>query len=85
LFSVTQPSGARDRALGEFTYVMYLLHWPVIVLHSHYFAGLSPLTRIPSLLVAWLAIGALSLVVFRYFDQPIERVRKRWVSSRRAA
>ena len=85
LFSVTQPSGARDRALGEFTYVMYLLHWPVIVLHSHYFAGLAPLTRVPSLLVAWLAIGALSLVVFRYLDQPIERVRKRWVSSRRAA
>ena len=84
LFTVTRPSGPRDRALGEFTYVVYLMHWPVVLIHSFYFVKLPPLSRLPSIIGAWLVVALVSWVVFKYFDQPIERARKRWVSGRMA-
>jgi peptidoglycan/LPS O-acetylase OafA/YrhL len=80
IFTVNRKSGSFDRSLGEFTYVVYLIHWPIMDLHAHYFADQSPLRRVPSLLAAWAAVAILSLLVFRYLDQPIERVRKRWVA-----
>ncbi len=82
--SVHRASDTRDRALGEFTYVMYLMHWPVILVHSYYFALRPPLSRLPSLAGAWLVIAALSWAVYQFYDQPIERARKRWVASRMA-
>jgi peptidoglycan/LPS O-acetylase OafA/YrhL len=81
LFSVRNSSDARDRALGEFTYVLYLVHWPIMMLHSYYFVHLAPLQRLPSILGAWVVVAAASLAVYRYIDQPIERMRKRWVAS----
>jgi peptidoglycan/LPS O-acetylase OafA/YrhL len=82
LFSVRNPSGSSDRALGELTYVIYLVHWPIMTLHQYYFLHLNPIERLPSLLGAWIVVAVVSLAVYRYFDQPIEAVRKRWVAAR---
>jgi len=63
---------------------MYLMHWPVILIHSYYFAMLPPLSRLPSIVAAWMVVATVSLAVYRYYDQPIERARKRWVAGRMA-
>jgi peptidoglycan/LPS O-acetylase OafA/YrhL len=85
LFTVRNRSGATDRRISELTYEAYLMQWPIMMLHSHYFAVLAPLDRIPSVLAAWAVVGVVSWVVFWYLDQPLERARKRWVSSKMVA
>ena len=85
LLSVRNHSSRFDRTLGEFTYVFYLMHWPVMMLHAYYFENLPPLQRLPSLLGAWTVVTVASLLIFQYFDQPIERTRKRWVANQVAA
>lgn len=85
LFSVRNPSGPADRTVGEITYVVYLVQWPIMTLHGHYFEHLAPLERLPSIVAAWVVVGAASSAVFRYFDQPLEAVRKRWVAARMRA
>jgi len=82
LATVGNASGPFDRTVGDFTYVLYLVHWPVMALHSALYSQLAPLQRIPSLAVAWLAVAILSALVFVVIDQPIERVRRRWVKLR---
>jgi peptidoglycan/LPS O-acetylase OafA/YrhL len=82
LYTVRNVSDPRDRMLGEITYIVYLIHWPVMMAHSHYFEHLAPSQRIPSLVAAWVLIAILSLLVYHALDQPLERLRKRWVSGR---
>jgi peptidoglycan/LPS O-acetylase OafA/YrhL len=82
LYTVRCVSDARDRMLGEITFVVYLVHWPVMMVHGHYFEQLAPSQRIPSLVAAWALIAILSLLVYHALDQPLERQRKRWVSGR---
>jgi len=85
LFTVRNPSDAFDRRVGELTYVVYLVQWPIMTLHAYFFVHLPPLERLPSIIVAWCVVGAASWAIFRYFDQPIERRRKRWVAAHSAA
>jgi len=82
LASLGNPSGRFDRTLGDFTYVLYLMQWPVMALHGILYSELSPLRRIPSLVVAWLAVAALSALIYTAIDRPIERARRRWVRLR---
>jgi len=81
LFTVRQPSDRRDRLLGELSFTVYLVHWPVMMVHSHYYEDVPPLQRVPSLAVAWAVIALLSWLVLRFFDQPLERRRRRWVAA----
>jgi peptidoglycan/LPS O-acetylase OafA/YrhL len=80
LATVRLPSGESDRSLGEITYIVYLAQWPVMTLHSVFFGEVPPLARIPSILGAWCIVGVLSVAIFRYYDQPLERIRKSWVA-----
>jgi peptidoglycan/LPS O-acetylase OafA/YrhL len=80
--TVHNPSGATDRKLGELTFILYLVHWPIMMVHAHFFEEVPPLQRIPSIVVAWAAVAAATWMVFAYVDQPIERWRRRWVARR---
>jgi peptidoglycan/LPS O-acetylase OafA/YrhL len=82
LLSVRNASRPTDRSLGELTYVIYLVQLPIMTLHGNYFVHLPPLHRLPSIVVAWIVVGAASWVVYAYFDRPIEQFQKRWVASR---
>jgi peptidoglycan/LPS O-acetylase OafA/YrhL len=82
LCSVRNSSSPSDRHLGEFTFALYLFHWPVVVFYRHYYGQLRGMARLPSLSVAWLAIAGLSLGAYWLFDRPIERWRRRWVAGR---
>ena len=82
LQTVRNPSRPGDRLLSEVTFILYLIQWPVMRIHSRFFEHLPPLQRLPSILAAWAAIALLTVVVFRYYDQPLERMRRRWMASR---
>lgn len=80
LHTVHQPSIGHDRILGELAYLVYLFHWPVFVVYSINFGALPILQRIPYFLAAWLATFAISVLVYRVCDRPLERWRKRWLA-----
>jgi peptidoglycan/LPS O-acetylase OafA/YrhL len=84
IWSVVQPSPRLDRRIGDFTYALYLAHWPVMFAHYKLFAGLPPLQRLPSILAAWLIAGALSFGVYRLIDGPANRARKRFFTGQKA-
>jgi peptidoglycan/LPS O-acetylase OafA/YrhL len=81
LSTVRSRSGTIDRALSELTYVVYLMQWPIMSLHGHWFGQLPPFERLPSIVVAWIAVLALSWWIYRFVDRPLEEHRKRWVAS----
>jgi peptidoglycan/LPS O-acetylase OafA/YrhL len=57
-----------DRSLGEISYPLYLLHWPIIQItacYMHHFTALSAV--IASLLLSWL--------VTKYIDTPVDAYR----------
>lgn len=73
LMTVRQPSDKVDRIMGDFSYLIYLVHWPAIIfirfgLWGRAMDGLS-------LLLAALACFA----IWRWIDRPLERRRARWV------
>jgi peptidoglycan/LPS O-acetylase OafA/YrhL len=75
---------ARDAMLGELSYVVYLAHWPLILI-----GRLGPWSGATGGAVhATLLMFGLPLVgglAWRYLDRPCNLWRKRWVDKRRMA
>jgi peptidoglycan/LPS O-acetylase OafA/YrhL len=82
LFTVRQESSQSDRVLSELTYIVYLIQWPIMTAHGFLYGHLAPLARLPSLIGAWMLVGGVSWLVFRYIDRPCEAWRKRYVQAR---
>jgi peptidoglycan/LPS O-acetylase OafA/YrhL len=61
------------------SYSMYLLHFPLLLLLLHFTAGLSNVTAITLAFMGWYAatiIGAAA--IYRWFEKPIMNLRKRF-------
>ena len=80
LFSTGQPGGSSDRALGDLSYVVYLLHWPGIILCTAY--GGAGLHRRIYMWAVWLAVYAFSMMIWKIYDLPLNNLRARWVRRR---
>lgn len=82
LVSVQSKGGPRDTYWSEQSYVVYLLHWPGIIL---LFAFTRPgqVGYAPILLGLTLATALLCWAVHRWVDRPFNRARARWVHGRR--
>jgi len=69
-----------DRRVGDFSYHIYLLHWPVgLVVYTQLFGLASPARSITSLAAALATLAmcmAISLLLTRLIDQPVERWRR---------
>lgn len=79
---VHNKSHKLDRILGEMSYVLYLTHWLVIIPYNYYITGLSKLQRIPCTLIYLLVTYILSYIIFKYFDKPVDSLRRKWLDSR---
>jgi peptidoglycan/LPS O-acetylase OafA/YrhL len=77
IFSAAQVSSRPDREIGEATYTLYLMHWPIMMAQICLFAMLPPLQRAPSIAAAWLTIAVLAYIAYKFFDKPINEARKR--------
>ncbi len=75
-FSVQQKSAQLDRHLGNISYALYLIHWPVLLLTQSFLAA--PLGN--GWKTAALLFSAItSLLVYRLLDIPLEKLRHRLV------
>jgi peptidoglycan/LPS O-acetylase OafA/YrhL len=67
--------------LADLSYLVYLLHWIAIMwLDSH---RSSIFHRLFIVLAAWVLVMGLSFAIWKFYDHPINRLRSRWVRSRR--
>jgi peptidoglycan/LPS O-acetylase OafA/YrhL len=62
------------QVVGDWSYSIYLWHFPVIVVARSYLGGLSPLAA----LVCVLVIGVLSGLTYHLVEQPFRRRGSRW-------
>jgi peptidoglycan/LPS O-acetylase OafA/YrhL len=76
--TVWRHSPAWDRAAGELSYVLYLVHWPFVWSVDRYWGGLSVRDRLPVVAAALALTFAMSFLIWRYFDRPINRWRERY-------
>lgn len=70
-FNVHQRSGAWDQHMGNLSYPLYLVHYPVL-LYAQQMPGL------PKLAAVVLAYGV-ALAAYLLIDRPAERLRQIWV------
>ncbi len=80
IHTAKQKSDRFDAMLGDLSYVIYLGHLQVLVV-----LGSNKGTHVERLAItaiAYVVIGVGAWMLWRYFDQPLNRMRSRWVSSR---
>ncbi|WP_271621624.1 acyltransferase family protein [Bradyrhizobium sp. CCBAU 51745] len=80
IYTTQQQTPALDRMLGDLSYIIYLVHWPV--LHLIDVASGSMATRLTHVAVAVAAITVLSWLIWKLVDVPSNRLRARWVAAR---
>ena len=67
----------RDRLVGDFSYHIYILHWPVALAVYTWMGYSGPDPAMPPLFLTVLACLLISLALTRLVDRPVERWRKR--------
>ncbi|REH01887.1 acyltransferase family protein [Flavobacterium aquicola] len=80
--SVVRKSDSKDVLLGGMSYVLYLSHWMFIIPYNYYIKDLTKIDRIPYTLGYLLATYLFSILVYQYYDMPLDKLRKKWVSKR---
>jgi peptidoglycan/LPS O-acetylase OafA/YrhL len=81
--TVRQRQGKRDRLFGALSYEVYVVHGAAI---SVYFAAteyLSFARHLPYMVLLLAVTITLSLLIFRFVDQPAERLRRAYVGRQR--
>ncbi len=83
-WTVVQDSPPLDRLLGNLAYPLYLFHWIPRDWYYHFSQRTDPIWRQCTLLsVNFLAASAGAVLILLVVDQPLDRLRSRWVASRR--
>lgn len=79
-WNVRQRSGPFDRHLGNYSYSLYIVHFPVIWMGSRL---LGPVDKVDKIAILG-AIVALSVLFYLLVDRPAERMRLRMLETRPA-
>lgn len=77
--NVKQPSPPTDRLLGNLSYDIYLFHWVLSIPYNFYFSGMPLVQRLPYFFIYLVLTIVGSLLIFKYIDEPVERLRRRWI------
>lgn len=80
--SVRSKSDKFDRMLGEMSYVLYLIHWMLLIPYNNFIVGASFAQR---LILTAGYLGATFLfayLVYIFFDKPVDQKRRIWLEKR---
>lgn len=77
--NVKQPSPPTDRLMGNLSYDIYLFHWVLALPYNYFFAHLPFGQRLPYFFIYFLLTLAGSYLMYKFVDEPVERLRKRWI------
>jgi peptidoglycan/LPS O-acetylase OafA/YrhL len=82
LFTTRQRGFASDEMFADLSYIVYLLHWPLIQrFHPAHWLH----SRLVSSLCVCAIIYAVSFLVWKFYDKPINRLRAAWTKRRIAS
>jgi peptidoglycan/LPS O-acetylase OafA/YrhL len=83
IYTTRHPGFRMDGMFADLSYIVYLLHWAgTMWINSH--AG-SAAHRLGYMVVGWVVVIGLSILIWKFYDRPINRLRSRWVSKRKIA
>lgn len=85
IYTTGQKGGRYDSTFGELSYIVYLLHWPIIVWFRQFEPSLSFALRTLERAGLGILVLALSYLILRLLDRPMNRLRARWVNQRIAS
>lgn len=80
LHTTTRKSTSTDGMYADLSYIVYLLHWPV--LNAFNTADGSYVTRAILILESFFVVMTASWIIWRFFDKPINALRSQWVARR---
>jgi peptidoglycan/LPS O-acetylase OafA/YrhL len=84
-WNVAQRSPRFDRLLGNLAYPLYLFHWIPRDWYYHFSQRSDPIWKQCALLsINFLAAAAGAVIILLVVDQPLDRLRTRWVEGRKA-
>jgi peptidoglycan/LPS O-acetylase OafA/YrhL len=82
-WNVSQDSPRFDRFLGNLAYPLYLFHWMPREWYYHFSLRSDPLAKQCAFLaINFVVAAAGAVIILLLVDQPSERLREAWVSSR---
>lgn len=80
----TARDAQRDAIWADQSYIVYMLHWPAIILYRGT-AWSNPWEQAMGGMVLALIVAGLAFAVRRFCDRPLNQARSRWVARRRLA
>ncbi len=81
IYTTRQKGFSTDGMFADLSYVIYLLHW-IGVLWLGRYATAGTLRRTEYIALMWVAVTAISWIIWKFYDHPINRLRSSWVSAR---
>jgi Predicted acyltransferases len=81
MYTTGQKGFVLDNMFGDLSYVVYLLHWPAVYWLAARLANGGGHRLAVSAAMFFFVIGV-SIVIWRFYDKPINRMRAQWVKSR---
>lgn len=81
--TVRQLGTRRDRAMGNLSYEVYLVHGAALTIFLQHFEHLSRLARLPWMALTVLIVAVLCGFIYQYVDEPCERLRRAYVKAQR--
>ncbi|CAD6510010.1 hypothetical protein LMG27952_00334 [Paraburkholderia hiiakae] len=83
LATVRQPGTRRDRMLGNLSYEVYIVHGAAFTVFLQHFEQLPRVARLPWIALMLVVVAVLSLLIYRWVDEPSEKLRRAFFRSRR--
>jgi peptidoglycan/LPS O-acetylase OafA/YrhL len=84
MYTTRQKGFAQDDMFGDLSYVIYLLHWPAMIWLGTWLARGGGHRLAVSAAIFIIVIG-ISILIWRFYDKPINRMRSQWVKTRMLA
>lgn len=69
----------KDQLWSSMSYVIYLLHWPLLQIYAVAVNGVSGKQKAISLLIYYITCFLLSYIISRYVDAYFEKQRRKWL------